>query len=155
MEAKASRGRPKKLIVGARVAILTPKFSISCQVCESFIWKPDGSVQRLATGEPMARTSQEIPTRCQGCPKVPRGVRESGAGWKECRRQAIEITPENAQALCRYKEFRATHEFPDDAIVRWYAAIIREIEDERDRSEFQELSITITHLAAILAMRRR
>ena len=56
------------------------------------------------------------------------------------------LLPENELAYEHYRECRAVGEFPDDAVVRRNAAIIRKVEDEveiRADTEFRKTMISI------------
>jgi hypothetical protein len=52
--------------------------------------------------------------------------------WEECRRAAVEVSEQTRQTLEFFKRCRATGRFPDDPLVDWYSAIIRDIWDEAD-----------------------
>ena len=89
------------------------------------------------TNEPLERPPG-IVVPCQtklGCPK---GTPDAGKT----------LTPENRQAWQHYKECRAVGNFPDDSIVRENAALIRDIEDSKERLD----RVEIASLTALRAM---
>lgn len=78
-----------------------------------------------------------MPTPCGTCPKVPALVRKTQR--KVTRADAVEMTPESAEAYRHFRRCRAVGRFPLDVIVERDAEICREAEDEaarRDVSEF-------------------
>lgn len=46
-----------------------------------------------------------------------------------------ELNERNTLAYLHYMECRATGSFPDDPVVRYHAAIIRNVEDESERMQ--------------------
>lgn len=120
-----------------------------------FAFQRDGSVLRdKRTALPMLRP-KGVPTPCGSCQKVPESLRKAGLNARECRRHAVEFTPQNRAAWQFYRECRAVGKFPDDPLVRWYASVIRETEDRLDRMPTQQLAGAVGALAAILTQRRR
>jgi hypothetical protein len=65
---------------------------------------------------------------CSYCPKQPLDVPERG----RCPATAVELSAKNWRAYQHYLECAAVGQFPDDAIVRRNAAIIRRIEKDAD-----------------------
>lgn len=57
------------------------------------------------------------------------------------------LSPQNVVALLHYRECRASGRFPDDPIVSHNAAIIRAIEDQKDRHD-KEAAAMLLKLAA-------
>lgn len=127
-------------------------------MCESFIWKRDnpGAVERTASGESLERKDPNIPLRCLSCPKVPKWAKDAGKDWRELRALATpDMTSENAEALRHYRECRAVGIFPDDPIVRWYAGIIREVENEADRLPLERQTAATLQLMTLLTLKLR
>lgn len=152
---RASRG---KLRFGVSLALLTPEWNRPCSVCESYIWKQNepGRLQRTADGTPVERTDKNLPLRCMECPKVPKWAKEAGKNWKELRELAApDMTPENQAAFDFYRECRAIGTFPDDDLVRWYSAIIRDVWDEADRRPVERQTAAIKGLCDLIALRTR
>jgi hypothetical protein len=56
------------------------------------------------------------------------------------------MTPANRAAWRFYRESRAVGHFPDDPLVRWYAAIIRGIEDAAAQIPLERLAATLSAL---------
>lgn len=88
-----------------------------------------------ATGEPYARIPAS-PTPCRWCPKIPTGVPKE-------RKNAVELSARNVDALLHYRECRAVGSFPDDWVVRRNAALIRRVEDEADQAREQRNLISL------------
>lgn len=128
-----------------RVALLHPVWDRSCTFCETYVTEPDGRVFRdRTTGEPVLRSLYgNVPTPCHICEKVPREVRDTGVSHVELRKHAVELTDRNRRAWHFYRQCRAVGHFPDDPIVRWYAAILRDLYDYADRRPLEELITTI------------
>ena len=99
--------------------------SRSCGECKQWLYDEDGTRTERA-GVPAPRPRGQ-PTPCYKCPKVPKGkppIPES----------AVELTDRNWKVWQHYRECKATGRFPDDAIVRQHAAVIREVETEYELS---------------------
>ena len=136
-----------------RVAALHPIWDRSCEVCETYLFNSDGR-PTLRGGLPVLRP-EGAPTPCHKCEKVPLAVRASGADWKACRAAAADPTAANRQTLRFYRECKAVGEFPrGDALVRWYAVIIREAEDSVAREETARLALAIERLTLKLGQGR-
>ena len=73
-----------------------------------------------------------VPTPCFKCPKIPQGVERVATN-------AIEPSDRSWQAYQHYRECRAVGAFPNDAICRRNAAIIRAVEDSYERSDLRRL----------------
>ena len=91
--------------------------SIDCEDCAKWVYN-------LETGERQQWHGADAPnptvTPCRKDPKIcPKGSPEAGS----------ELTPRNWQAYENYLECKAVMQFPDDAIVRRCAGIIRAVED--------------------------
>lgn len=100
-----------------RLAILHPEVAFrDCTDCEMHVYdEKTGERLKLANGQPMARprgTCAPCRFRDNGCPK---GTPEMSKG----------LSDRNWKAWQHYRECRAVGQFPDDAIVRRNAAIIR------------------------------
>jgi hypothetical protein len=118
----------------------------TCKDCQEWMydkeWKktlrlqigPDGELARL----PLRRRKGD-PTPCPTCPKS-----HDGQPHPE-----KELSRKNAAAWRHYMECKATGQFPDDAIVRHNAALIRWIEESADRSNQRMIpSLLIAALAS-------
>jgi hypothetical protein len=81
-------------------------------------------------------------TPCHKCPKLPADAPVKTAAYAE------EITDRTRQTIQHYYECRAVGHWPDDPIVRRNAALIREVQDRADRSDFRDM---LTKLALIKA----
>lgn len=139
--AGASRG---KLAAGVRVALLYPEWDRSCDTCERYVFAPGGTINRRA-GLLVLRPPG-TPTPCHACEKVPSAARKAGLDWRELRKRAQDMTPANRAAWRFYRESRAVGHFPDDPLVRWYAAIIRGIEDAAAQIPLERLAATLSAL---------
>lgn len=104
----------------------------SCELCKQYLFSSDGRIRldgpHGLSGNPIPRHPSQ-PTPCRSCPKIPEGK-------KPCPENAIELTPENRQALEHYLECKAVGDFPDDpaGLVRRDAAIIGEVLETIERS---------------------
>lgn len=78
-----------------------------------------------------------VPTPCWMCPKIPPGLPTE-------RVNAEELTPRTWAVWQHYLECKATGHFPDDAIVRRNAAILRRIEDAVSQSATTSRLDTLT-----------
>ena len=77
--------------------------------------------------KPVERKPHER-TPCSACPKIPHGK-------KACPASAVELSAKNLLFLRRYFEWKATGQFPDDAIVRRNAGLIRRAEEDFERRQ--------------------
>lgn len=108
----------------------------------------DGTFQPdRRTSLPMQRP-KGVPTPCGSCEKVPAFARQAARGWRELRKLAVDMTPANRAAWRFYRECRAVNQFPADPLVRWYSAVIRDVEDAIERRPIQELAAAVDRLAA-------
>lgn len=117
------------------LALHHPEWDRSCDVCERY--RVDEPPDRR-TGLPMLRPPG-VPTPCRSCARVPAYARKAGLPRAELRKLAVELTPGQREALRFYRECRAVGQFPDDPLVRWYAAVIREVEDRTEREPLERL----------------
>jgi hypothetical protein len=115
------------------------------------LFEKTGAVSRRADGKPAERGN--APTPCSSCAKVPTYAKAAGMDWKELRRLAVEMTDQNREALRHYRECKATHLFPDDAIVKWYSGIIRAIEDEWQQEPAERQTAAILTLVTAVTLR--
>lgn len=141
-----------KLAAGVSVALLTPEWDRTCRDCETYLFDDSGDVVRkpARVGLPVLR-AKGTPTPCGKCAKVPLSARSAGMDWRELRAMAMELTPENRAAWRFYRECRAVSHFPDDPIVRWAAAVLRDVYDAADRKPQEDfMGLVVTML-----MRRR
>lgn len=135
-----------------RIALFTPKYDRSCSDCLKYLYTSAGVLERHPiTGEPDPRPAT-IPTPCMSCPKPPTWARKAGKDEAELRELAkpYDITPENRLAYAYYQTCAATGSFPDDAIVRWYAGIIRELEVEWSRQPSEQSFQAVKFLCELL-----
>lgn len=123
--------RRKKLREGLRVLRRAPHIATrSCDDCARFLYDEDtGEVRRRPArfGLPVRR-SPGVPTPCYKCPKVPA---DSPILSREF---AVDLSEQNWQALAFYAECRAVGQFPDDPIVRRWAAAIRRVDDAAEKN---------------------
>lgn len=136
-----------------RVALLHPEWSQPCSYCETYRLREDRTPS-LRAGLPVLRQPGEQ-TPCHKCPKVPRSVRESGADWRECRRQAQDMTDQSRAAWAFYQRCKATGRFPDDPLVAWYSAVIAEVERFAAQVPAMKLNAGIELLTQLLLRRGR
>lgn len=101
----------------------------SCEDCHRFLYDADGKQTMKASGPgplapkvPVRRPLGTVPP-CYSCPKIPEDSDGPRPGL------AVELSDRNLFAYQHYLECRAVGQFPDDAIVRRNAAIIRGVED--------------------------
>jgi hypothetical protein len=90
-----------------------------------------------------------VPTPCGSCEKVPAWARKSIPDVAELRKLAVELTPQNRAAWRFYRECRAVNRFPDDPVVRWYAALLHALEV----SPVDRLTSAVSSLVTLLARR--
>lgn len=83
------------------------------------------------SGGPLPRIGGAAATPCRKPAKCPKGTPEDSK----------ELNAKNRQAYAHYLECRAVGVFPDDAIVRQNAAIIRRVQDAFDRKERFDLAL--------------
>ena len=84
--------------------------------------------------------------------KPPTWAKAAGKSEPELRKLAFDFAPENRKALARFKEFRATHNFPVDPLVTWYSGILGDIFEERERAPLERLELTAQLLVPYLLM---
>lgn len=115
-----------------------PEWDRPCADCQKYLYDDDGNVQRrpAKVGLPVINVTGDTP--CHVCPKIPAGV-STDAPSAELRRHAVEMSERNRKAFRHYLECKAVGQFPDDAIVRRNAAVIRWIEDEFQRRPIERL----------------
>lgn len=145
-------GRRKKLIEGVRVLLFYPAWSASCQACLQFARGIDGVFKYDAKNQPIRRPPG-VPTPCRQCPKVPDSAKTFETNADVLRSLANELTTANRRAYAAYRQFRAVGSFPDDAIVRWYAVLIRDVEDTHDRYLKEKRSLPLELIAEVLKVR--
>ena len=108
-----------KLVDGVLLILLHPEVAgRSCAECNEWVFDEETGRKVLRCGRPVPRNG--APTRCRApggtCPK---GTPES----------PIELTEQNRRVWRHYLECRATGQWPDDALVREHAAVLRAVED--------------------------
>lgn len=115
--------RRKKLAYGCQLIIVHPDIAhMSCDKCEIYV-HTDGIIQQ--TGKPAPKRSIGKagrlipPTPCNICPKIPKESPVKSRAW------ALDLTPKLQQTLTHYRECSAVNQFPDDAIVKHNAGIIK------------------------------
>ena len=62
------------------------------------------------------------------------------------RAAAFDLTPENRRAWYFYRRCRAVGRFPDDPIVSWTAAILRDVYDEAEGAPTERLTTAVVEL---------
>lgn len=67
-------------------------------------------------------------------------MKGAGHDFKELRANAAELTPQHRDALDNYRQCKGVNwntPAASDAIVKWFAGIVREVEDQylRDKAE--------------------
>jgi hypothetical protein len=117
------------------VALYHPRWSIPCNVCETYQLTETREFKRDAGGELLERGG--LPTPCHKCPKVPTWAREQYQDdWKRLRTLADEPTPENARFLDFYNRMKAVnwnHPAASDPLVLFLAGGIQGVEDQYAR----------------------
>jgi hypothetical protein len=136
------------------VALWHPLYTRSCRLCIKYDFKADGDVRKDEKGNPRLRPLG-VPTPCLSCPKVPVEVREQDLPDSEMRKFANELTDYNRVAWDFYNECKAVGRFPDDPIVRWYAGIIRQVEDAHARYLAEKNATAIAAMITIAGMKYR
>lgn len=105
-----------------------------CSHCLQFMYDEDtGEVIKNKAGEPVKRPRGNLPPcriRGIGCDK----------GTPEEQRQ---LTDKNRMAYWHYLQCRAVNQFPDDAIVRRNAAVIREVLESLERERWAEFRVSM------------
>ena len=117
----------KKLREGVALMMSHPNVAFrDCEHCKKW-WYDE------KTGEIHKKNGRELPRPCPppcetsaGCPK---------GHWKEPKT----LNERNVMAYLHYRECRAVGSFPEDAIVRHNAAVIRDLEDADDKAEGSQL----------------
>lgn len=117
MHVDEERADASNLRDGVRLLALHPEVAgRSCDSCRHWWYKQDGTIARGATGNLLRRHGVVPCETMVGCPK---GHHTNQAG----------LSAKNEAAYRHYKECRATHNFPDDPIVRSNAVIISQAEE--------------------------
>lgn len=101
----------------------------SCGDCQRYLYYDRGSDDfgsRVERGGLPVLRPKNVKTPCQWCPKIPPGESPKPEN-------AIELSEKNIAAVVHYRECKAVGEFPDDAIVRRNAALIRGAEEVAER----------------------
>lgn len=114
---------------GVRLMLQHPDIaSRACEYCIQYVHedKPGhfGEVV-IHRDKPLPRLKGMKPP-CHWCEKIPEGE-------KPIPENAAELSAQNFQAFQHYLECKAVGSFPNDAIVRRNAAIIRRVEDAAER----------------------
>jgi hypothetical protein len=116
---------------GVRLQVLHPGLAMrDCGHCQQVLYDEE-------TGKPEMNRAGGERLRDASCPPPCRTSRGCKKGTPE---HSLALSEQNLQAWLHYRECRAVGSFPDDAIVRHNAMLIREVEDaiERQRElEFQ------------------
>lgn len=105
--------------------------SRSCEDCKK--WLYDDRPDRMAL-KPVERAGERVPRirgqlpQCKWCPKIPKGT-------DPIPENAVELSPRNWAVYQHYLQCKAVGAFPDDAIVRRNAMLIRQVEDAARRNE--------------------
>ncbi len=113
-----------------RVLLLHPEWSRSCKDCLTWLYDDQGRVSKRA-GLPVLRPAGTSPP-CLQCEKIPHGE-------VKVRANAVELSERNFLAYQHYLECRATGSFPDDAIVRRNARVLRSIMDDYEQRPLAKL----------------
>lgn len=109
-----------------------------CDHCQQFFYTPDGKVATWANGTQFRkRGPKELPP-CRTASGCPKGTPEAP--------KSLNLV--NLQAYIHYQECRAVGQFPDDAIVRQNARIIRAVEDGQERSLQRQTHLIIQQILA-------
>lgn len=103
----------------------------SCDECQRFLfdsktWRP------IRSGKVHAPRPPGASTPCWECPKTLRGdppTPENGL--------RSELNERNREIYEHYLQCKATSQFPDDAMVRYNASLIRAVEDAATRDMMQ------------------
>ncbi len=98
--------------------------------------REDGTFEMI----PVLRLLSQPPP-CGTCPKIPKDAPVKH--WDH----AVQLSDKNWRAYQYYLECRAVGQFPDDAIVRRNARIIRAIQDEADNRPLYNLLAVVGLLA--------
>lgn len=115
-----------------RLWLLHPKWAgRSCRDCVQFIYSDEGELRRWPDGSPKKRPRGTV-LPCAGCPKIPHGIDPSP-------RNASELDDRLWLTYQFYRECRAVTDWPKDPIVRWAAKIIRDVEDEAEKSQENDM----------------
>lgn len=116
----------------------------SCSDCQKYLYYDRGSDDfgsRVERGGLPVLRPKGVKTPCGWCPKIPPGEAPKPEN-------AIELTAKNIAAVVHYRECKAVGEFPDDAIVRRNAGLIRAAEDVAERVHAAK-----SGMAAVAAMK--
>lgn len=136
------------------VALLHPEWDRSCETCETFLIREDGSfLLNRRTSLPVLRSRE--PTPCHKCPKVPFAVRVSGGDPRAMRKHAADLTEQDRKTWAFYRKCRAVNRFPDDPLVDWYSAILRDVYDVVERTPIQRMTAGLEELAKHLIAKGR
>lgn len=112
--------------MGVRLVLLHPEIAArSCSDCQKYLYYDRGHSEfgaRVERGGKPCLRPKGLKPPCGWCPKIPSGEEPKPEN-------AQELTEKNLLALLHYRECRAVGEYPDDAIVKRNAAIIRAAED--------------------------
>ncbi len=121
----------------------------SCADCEKYVYDDDPDI-----GGPVKLDRDELPmvrefyseTPCYRCPKTPSNLHPND----RIRATAVEMSERSLLLWQLYQEWRAVGHFPDDPLVRQYAAAIRSVEDRYERFQREKLSIQLETLFNII-----
>lgn len=118
-----------------RLLLLHPEVATRpCEVCEKYCFDKDGRLEKFPKhgpdSKPLERPKGTKPP-CETCPKIT-GLRPEDGPPRAA--LAVELSEQNRRAYEHYLECRAVNRFPNDALVRRHARIIREVEDEVQRA---------------------
>jgi hypothetical protein len=120
----------------------------SCEQCASWIYDDDWQRKKDAAGNDMPRF-QGMATPCSSCPKVVASAEQKRTlHFLQLRSMAVELNDRNRQAYKHYLECRAVGQFPDDAVVRQNAVIIRaEVDWAEQRKQQEPLQLLVALLS--------
>lgn len=126
----------------------------TCSDCRKWLHDPDNGWKRSSRGDKDNERRSDNPPPCFRCPKVPLQRRKQPINkvplptWRD----AHELSAMNQIAYHHYLECKAVGQFPDDAIVRRNAGLIRQAEEIAERSRQRRMSNSLEQLGAVMQL---
>jgi hypothetical protein len=111
----------------------------SCADCQTYLYYdrgPNDFGPRCERGGKPQRRPKGTGPPCAWCPKI-------FPGDDPAPPNAQDLTPLNEQVYRHYRECRAVGRFPADPVVARNAAVIREVEEHRDRLHQLRFGLTV------------
>lgn len=126
--------------MGVALMMRHPKVSaISCKRCQD-VWHDED-------WKPVRRGGKELPRPpgvnppCNKCPKVPSAIRHD-TSIEAGPQHAVEMSNKAFQAYMYYLEVKAGASMHNDPYTRLLCALIKNVEDEVEREQYEKMDTT-------------